>query len=96
MYSITSRNSFEEAKNIRDWILRIKDTDDVPMVLVRKSSATGSTGVNTDEARGQIGNKTDLEDERVIPRSEGAEYARDTGIPFFESSAKMRINVEEV
>jgi GTPase SAR1 family protein len=76
MYSITSRNSFDEARNIRDLILRIKDVDDVPIVL--------------------IGNKVDLEaDQREVGRNEGLEYARSCGMPFFESSAKTRVNVDE-
>lgn len=76
MYSITSRSTFEEAKSIRDWILRIKDQDEVPMVLV--------------------GNKVDLENLREVDREEGLDFARTCRIPFFETSAKTRINIDEV
>lgn len=34
VYSITSRSSFYEARDIRDQLLRVKDSDDVPMILV--------------------------------------------------------------
>lgn len=33
-YSITSRPSFEETNQFREHILRVKDSDKVPMVLV--------------------------------------------------------------
>jgi len=41
-----------------------------------------------------VGNKSDIE-ERVISFSEGKELAGKWGVPFLESSAKLRINVEE-
>merc|ERR1711997_462391 len=46
VYSITTQSSFMDLMEIREQILKVKDTDDVPMVLV--------------------GNKCDLEDERVV------------------------------
>ena len=33
VYSITSRNSFDEVTAFREQILRVKDSDDVPMIL---------------------------------------------------------------
>jgi GTPase KRas len=42
-----------------------------------------------------VGNKCDLETERQVTTQEGQEYARNLGVPFFETSAKTRINVEE-
>ena len=59
----------------KDQILRVKDKDKVPMVLV--------------------GNKCDLESERQVTTTEGQDLAKSFGCPFFESSAKTRINVEE-
>eukprot|EP01115_Flamella_aegyptia_P001920 TRINITY_DN131_c0_g2_i7.p1 TRINITY_DN131_c0_g2~~TRINITY_DN131_c0_g2_i7.p1 ORF type:complete len:145 (-),score=46.14 TRINITY_DN131_c0_g2_i7:123-515(-) len=41
------------------------------------------------------GNKCDLDDERQVPTSEGQDLAKSFGCPFFETSAKARINVEE-
>merc|ERR1712021_176316 len=45
VYSITAQSTFNDLQDLREQILRVKDTDDVPMVLV--------------------GNKCDLEEERV-------------------------------
>ena len=42
-----------------------------------------------------IGNKCDLETEREVSKDEGQELANKFGAPFFEASAKNRINVEE-
>jgi Ras-related protein Rap-1A len=78
VYSITAQSSFQEIQDIRDQIVRVKDTDDVPMILV--------------------GNKCDLEDERCVPRDQGAALARTLGPTclFFETSAKRKINVQQV
>ena len=43
-----------------------------------------------------VGNKCDLEEERDVTTSEGKELAKLFNCPFFETSAKARINVEEV
>jgi GTPase KRas protein len=42
-----------------------------------------------------VGNKCDLETERQVTTQEGQDLARNWGVPFFETSAKTRINVEE-
>ena len=75
VYAITSRSSFDEINAFREQILRVKDADTVPMVLV--------------------GNKSDLEAERQVTKVEGQDLAKSYGCPFFESSAKTRVNVEE-
>lgn len=76
-YSITSVNSYNEIIDLREQILRVKDTDDVPMILV--------------------GNKCDLEEERVVNKDQGANLARSfNNCAFLESSAKAKINVNEV
>jgi len=41
------------------------------------------------------GNKCDLEDERQVTRAEGVDLAKSFACPFFETSAKSRLNVEE-
>uniref|UniRef100_A0A915NU81 Uncharacterized protein n=1 Tax=Meloidogyne floridensis TaxID=298350 RepID=A0A915NU81_9BILA len=46
VYSITAQSTFNDLMDLRDQILRVKDTNDVPMILV--------------------GNKCDLEDERIL------------------------------
>jgi GTPase SAR1 family protein len=42
-----------------------------------------------------IGNKCDMADKRVISTQRGQDLANEYGIPFFETSAKSSINVEE-
>jgi len=43
-----------------------------------------------------VGNKTDLIDERVVSTEEGADYALQKGITFYETSAKTGDNVTDV
>jgi len=74
VYSITSRPTFDEVSILYDKILRTKDTNKVPLVLV--------------------GNKCDLKDERQVEYNEGAELAKQWGCPFFEASAKIKVNNE--
>lgn len=76
VYSITAQSTFNDLEDLRDQILRVKDTDNVPMVLV--------------------GNKCDLEDERVIGKDQGNQRAKQWGCSFIESSAKAKINVSEI
>jgi len=42
-----------------------------------------------------VGNKTDLEDERVVIAKEGQDLAKSFDCPFIETSAKVRNNVDE-
>nr|XP_006631687.1 PREDICTED: ras-related protein Rab-3D [Lepisosteus oculatus] len=43
-----------------------------------------------------VGNKCDLEDDRIIPTEEGRRLADELGFQFFEASAKDNINVKQV
>ncbi len=43
-----------------------------------------------------VGNKSDLEDERVVGKHQGESLARSFGCTFLETSAKFEINVNEV
>ena len=43
-----------------------------------------------------VGNKSDLEDERVVGKDQGMNLARSWNCAFLESSAKSKINVTEV
>ena len=43
-----------------------------------------------------VGNKCDLEDERVVGKEVGQILARNWGSTFLETSAKQKINVNEV
>ncbi|KAJ3053432.1 Ras- protein Rap-1A [Rhizophlyctis rosea] len=77
VYSITSQATFNDLMELREQILRVKDTDKVPMVLV--------------------GNKCDLEDDRVVTREQGNGLASQWGgCTFLETSARKKVNVDEV
>ncbi|XP_041457746.1 ras-related protein Rap-1b-like [Lytechinus variegatus] len=77
VYSITAQSTFNDLHDLREQILRVKDTDNVPMVLV--------------------GNKCDLEDERVVGKDQGASLARQfNGCTFLETSAKAKVNVNDL
>ncbi len=41
-----------------------------------------------------VGNKSDLKDERQVDYTEGSELAKSWGCPFFETSAKLKLNNE--
>ncbi|KAF3861135.1 hypothetical protein F7725_001390 [Dissostichus mawsoni] len=76
VYSITAQSTFNDLQDLREQILRVKDTEDVPMILV--------------------GNKCDLEDERVVGKEQGQNLARQwSNCAFLETSAKSKINVNE-
>lgn len=42
-----------------------------------------------------VGNKIDLKEDRVVLTDEGIKFASGYGIPFYETSAKENINIEE-
>ncbi|XP_028129302.1 ras-related protein Rap1 [Diabrotica virgifera virgifera] len=76
VYSITAQSTFNDLQDLREQILRVKDTDDVPMVLV--------------------GNKCDLEDERVVGKEQGMSLSRQFSCVFMETSAKSKIHVYDI
>ncbi|XP_060576222.1 ras-related protein Rap-1 isoform X1 [Ruditapes philippinarum] len=76
VYSITAQSTFNDLQDLREQILRVKDTDEVPMILV--------------------GNKCDLEDERVVGKDQGQGLAHQWNSDFLETSAKAKINVNEI
>ncbi|KAF2272387.1 ras-domain-containing protein [Westerdykella ornata] len=77
VFSITSMSSLYELTELREQIRRIKEDDNVPMVLV--------------------GNKSDLEEDRAVPRARAFKISQDWGnVPYYETSARRRANVDEV
>jgi small GTP-binding protein len=77
VYSIIATSTFNDLPDLREQILRVKDLDSVPMVLV--------------------GNKCDLQDQRVISTEQGQQLSAKFGnCAFLESSAKTRTNVNEI
>ncbi|RMD40427.1 hypothetical protein DV735_g4686, partial [Chaetothyriales sp. CBS 134920] len=76
VFSICNMNSFYELADLREQIIRIKNDEDVPLVMV--------------------GNKLDMEEDRVVPRMRGFQLAQGWGSkPYYETSARRRINVDE-
>lgn len=70
-------NSFHELSELREQIIRIKDDEDVPLVMV--------------------GNKCDMEEDRVVQRANAFQVAQRWGSkPYYETSARRRVNVDEV
>ncbi|XP_065178586.1 ras-related protein Rap-1-like [Sycon ciliatum] len=76
VYSITAQATFNDLTDLRDQIGRVKDSQEVPMVLV--------------------GNKCDLEDERIVTKDQGSGKAKEFHCNFIETSAKAKINVMEL
>jgi len=75
-YAINSMGSFEETHNYQKHILRIKDVDHYPIIL--------------------IGNKSDLPaDQRTVSEDLGRNTAKEWKVPFFETSALLKKNIEE-
>ena len=90
VYSITAQSTFNDLMDLRDQILRVKDTDEVG--LKRKVISVSNFQVPMI----LVGNKCDLEDERVVGKDQGQNLARQFGSAFLETSAKAKINVNEV
>ena len=77
VFSITSLSSLGELSELREQIIRIKDDESVPIVVV--------------------GNKSDLEEDRTVPRAYAAGLSRSwENVPYYETSARRRQNVDEV
>ncbi|KAF3845712.1 hypothetical protein F7725_002790 [Dissostichus mawsoni] len=75
VFALNDRGSYHEVQKFHTQILRVKDRDDFPMVLV--------------------GNKADLEHQRVISREDAQAFTRENRIHYMEASAKNRHNVDE-
>ncbi|KAI9486464.1 MAG: ras related protein 1b [Benjaminiella poitrasii] len=77
VFSITSQVTLTDLHEIREQIIRVKGSENIPMVLV--------------------GNKCDLENERMVSREKGMALSQQWGgKPFYETSARFKINVDEV
>eukprot|EP01095_Lingulamoeba_sp_RSL-Kostka_P000535 TRINITY_DN10810_c3_g1_i1.p1 TRINITY_DN10810_c3_g1~~TRINITY_DN10810_c3_g1_i1.p1 ORF type:complete len:189 (+),score=70.26 TRINITY_DN10810_c3_g1_i1:159-725(+) len=75
VFSLASYSSFCEVDSFIEHIQRIKDSDNVPIVLV--------------------GNKSDLVSERQVTAEAFKEKAEKYNVPFIETSAAVRKNVDE-
>ncbi|XP_022306501.1 ras-related protein Ral-A-like isoform X2 [Crassostrea virginica] len=76
LFSITEQESFQATVDFREQILRVKNDDTIPFLLV--------------------GNKADLEDKRYVSVDEAQERAKQWNVPYVETSAKTRANVDKV
>jgi len=74
VFSIAEQESLTCAHELREQILRVKNDDNIPFVLV--------------------GNKADLEDRRVVSKEAATEQATSWKVPYIETSAKTRQNVD--
>ncbi|XP_063216580.1 ras-like protein 2 [Bacillus rossius redtenbacheri] len=75
VFSVTDRASFDEVYKFHRQILRVKDRDEFPMLMV--------------------GNKADLDHQRLISTTEAQNLSRQLKIPYVECSAKLRMNVDQ-
>jgi GTPase KRas protein len=93
VYSITSRNSFEEISTFHQQILRVKDKDSFPVIVVANKCdleferQVGMNGMST-RSLTSVGI-------RLTYDAEGRDLAKHFGCRFIETSAKQRINVDE-
>lgn len=76
VFSITEQESLVSAHELREQILRVKNDDKIPFILV--------------------GNKADLDDRRAVSQDEMEDLARSWSIPYVETSAKTRHNVDSL
>ncbi|RZF40064.1 hypothetical protein LSTR_LSTR002467 [Laodelphax striatellus] len=75
VFAVTDRASFDEIYKFHRQILRVKDRDEFPMLMV--------------------GNKADLEHQRVVAVAEAQNLSRQLKVPYIECSAKLRMNVDQ-
>jgi len=80
VYSVTTRVGFDDLDQLRSQILRVKEEE----------------LINDRVPIVLVANKIDLASDRVISTFEGQEKAKLWGCPYVETSAKQRINVDEV
>ncbi|XP_063832506.1 ras-like protein 2 [Ostrinia nubilalis] len=75
VFSVADHASFDELYKFHKQILRVKDRDEFPMLMV--------------------GNKADLEMQRVVSLEEAQALSRQLKVPYIECSAKARMNVDQ-
>ncbi|XP_050686598.1 ras-related protein Ral-a-like isoform X2 [Eriocheir sinensis] len=75
VFSITEDDSFQATQEFREQILRVKNDEHIPFLLV--------------------GNKADLTERRKVSEDEAKARANQWGVPYVETSAKTRANVDK-
>ncbi|XP_063976042.1 ras-related protein Ral-a isoform X2 [Diachasmimorpha longicaudata] len=76
VFSITEDDSFQATQEFREQILRVKNDENIPFLLV--------------------GNKSDLEEKRKVSLAEAQARSQQWGVPYVETSAKTKENVDKV
>jgi len=76
VFSITEDDSFQSTQEFRDQILRVKNDNNIPFILV--------------------GNKADLTNSRKVQQATANNRAAQWQVPYVETSAKTRENVDKV
>ncbi|XP_034949562.1 ras-related protein Ral-a isoform X1 [Chelonus insularis] len=76
VFSITEDDSFQATQEFREQILRVKNDENIPFLLV--------------------GNKSDLQEKRKVSLDEAQARAQQWGVPYVETSAKTKANVDKV
>ncbi|XP_076648099.1 ras-like protein A isoform X2 [Halictus rubicundus] len=76
VFSITEDDSFQATQEFREQILRVKNDENIPFLLV--------------------GNKSDLQEKRKVSLAEAQARAQQWGVPYVETSAKTKENVDKV
>lgn len=90
VFSVTEKSSFDEIFKFHRQILRVKDRDEFPMLMVgNKVLLPLNLGVFI-----YLFIQVDLEHQRVVWQEEAQQLARQLKIPYIECSAKMRMNVD--
>ncbi|EAL45777.1 Ras family GTPase [Entamoeba histolytica HM-1:IMSS-B] len=76
VYSIIAQSTYNDLDPIHDQIVRVRDTENVPIIVV--------------------GNKCDLESQRIVSQDDGKALADKYGAEFLEVSAKAEIRISDI
>jgi len=107
VYSITAQSTFNDLQDLREQILRVKVKEQMNILWIVGVYWSWGNGwllllicVCLQDADSVpmvlVGNKCDLEDERVVGKDQGSSLAHNFGCTFLETSAKAKINVNDV
>ena len=103
VYSITAQSTFNDLQDLREQILRVKVRfiRQISISLARRTYLKFHQSLylqDTDDVpMVLVGNKCDLEDERVVGKDQGLNLARQfNNCSFMETSAKAKIGVNDV
>jgi len=100
VFSIASSVTLTDLIELREQILRVKDGENVRLDRSGKKNPLSLPWLLIflfQVPMVLVGNKCDLEEERMVSREQGMELSQQWGgKPFYETSARFKINVDEV